>query len=166
MAVMLPGEVSYLLNMLGFEWPEGNEDKVFEWAGDWSEFAGKIQRVVGEADGAARIALERNQGEAMTAFREAYQDLEGVQSVARDLALAGNITGACLVLVAGAIIALKIAFVVNLVSLAIQIASAVSAAAVTFGASLAWIPVAREICRRLITLAINLALEKLLGGGA
>lgn len=165
MAVMLPGEVSYLLNILGFEWPEGNEDKVFEWAGDWAQFGGQIEGVVAEADGAARLALDRNQGQAMAAFKAAYDDVEGVRSVARDLAVAGNITGACLVLVAGAIIALKIAFVVNLVSLAIQIASAVAAAAATFGASLAWIPVAKEICRRLLTLAINLALEKLLGGG-
>ena len=62
------------------------------------------------------------------------------------------------------IIALKVAFVVNLVALAVQIATAVASAAVTFGASLAWIPVAKEIARRLLELALNLALEHLMGG--
>jgi len=38
------------------------------------------------------------------------------------------------------------------------------AVAASFGASLAWIPIAREITRRVIELAINLACEAILGG--
>lgn len=163
MAIMLPGEVSYLLNMLGFEWPEGNEDTVFSYAQEWMSYGASVGEVVTLSRAAEAHALDNNTGPAMEAFRADFNDTEGIADVAQKLALAGNITGGCLLLIGGMIIALKIAFVVNLVSLAIQIAQAVAAAAATFGASLAWIPVAREICRRLIEFAINLAVEKLMG---
>ncbi len=164
MAVMLPGEVSYLLNMLGFEWPEGNEDRVFDYASRWMAFAGEAGAANQLGEQAAQHAVQRNAGPAMDAFRESFEQVEGVRDVATRLATAGNLTGGCLLAVGAIIIALKVAFVVNLVALAVQIASAVSAAAVTFGASLAWIPVAKETARRLLELALNLALEQLMGG--
>lgn len=164
MAIMLPGEVSYLLNMLGFEWPEGNEDRIFDYATRWMTYAGEVGSA-NQLAGQAKIhALTNNSGPAMTAFQQAFDEAEGVKDVAEKLALAGTLTGGCLLLVGVAVIALKIAFVVNLVLLAIQIAEAVAAAAATFGASLAWIPIAKEIARRLLELALNLAIEKLMGG--
>ena len=36
MAIMLPAELSHVLNMIGFEWPEGNEDTVLSWSGRWT----------------------------------------------------------------------------------------------------------------------------------
>ncbi len=164
MAVMLPGEVSYLLNMLGFEWPEGNEDKIFSYAGRWMSYAGEVGAANELAGQSKAHALSRNVGPAMEAFQKAFDEIDGVKDVAEKLAMAGTITGGCLLVVGGIVIALKIAFVVNLVMLAIQIAQAVAAAAATFGASLAWIPIAKEIARRLLELALNLALEKILGG--
>ena len=164
MAIMLPGEVSYLLNMLGFEWPEGNEDRIFDYATRWMTYAGEVGSANQLAGQAKTHALTNNFGPAMTAFQQAFDEAEGVRDVAEKLALAGTLTGGCLLLVGVAVIALKIAFVVNLVLLAIQIAEAVAAAAATFGASLAWIPIAKEIARRLLELALNLAIEKLMGG--
>lgn len=164
MAVMLPGEVSHLLNMLGFEWPEGNEDKVFDYGSRWMAFSGEAGESNELSSQAAQHALASNNGPAMEAFQKSFDDLEGVKDVATKLATAGNLTGGCLLLIGGVIIALKVAFVVNLVALAVQIASAVAAAVPTFGASLAWIPVAKEIARRLLELALNLALEHLMGG--
>lgn len=164
MAVMLPGEVSYLLNMLGFEWPEGNEDKVFDYGSRWMAFSGEAGESNHLSTQAAQHALGTNNGPAMEAFQKSFDDLEGVKDVATKLTTAGNLTGGCLLLIGAVIIALKVAFVVNLVALAVQIATAVASAAVTFGASLAWIPVAKEIARRLLELALNLALEHLMGG--
>lgn len=164
MAVMLPGEVSWLLNMLGFEWPEGNEDRVFEYANRWMSYGGEVGETTGTANAAADHAVSTNVGEAMEAFRARLAEPEGVQDVADKLSRAGNLTGGVLLIIGAAIIALKIAFVVNLVLLAIQIAQAVAAAAATFGASMAWIPIAREIARRAIEFAINMGIEMLLGG--
>lgn len=166
MAIMLPGEVSYLLNMLGFEWPEGNEDTVFDYAKRWMSYGDEVGSSNELATSAETHVMENNYGPAMEAFSTQLNEAEGIKEVAQKLAQAGNITGGCLLFVGGLIIALKIAFVVNLCILAYQIAAAISAAAATFGASLAWIPVAKEICRRLIELALNLILEQLMGGAA
>lgn len=161
---MLPPEVSHVLNMIGFEWPEGNEDTVLAWSRRWTQFSSEVNDSQGLAEQAALHALDHNHGAAMDAFAARWRDHDGVAEVARDLGLAGNLLGGCLLVVGMAIIALKIAFVVNLILLAIQIAEAIAAAAATFGASLAWIPIAREIVRRLIELAINLAVNALMGG--
>lgn len=165
MAVMLPGELSYLLNMMGFEWPEGNEDTVFDYANRWMSYADEVGGSNELAGQAEQHVLANNEGPAMEAFMAKFNEADGVKDVAQKLALAGNISGGCLLFVGGLIIALKIAFVVNLAILAYQIAMAVAAAAATFGASMAWIPVAKEICRRLLEFALNMLLEQLMGGG-
>ncbi len=161
---MLPPEVSYLLNMIGLEWPEGNEDTVLDWSGRWMQYSAQVGDAAGLADSAAAYAVSHNAGPAMEAFAASWRERDGVADVAGDLGLAGNVLGGCLVVVGMAIIVLKIAFVINLVLLAIQIVQAIAAAAASFGASLAWIPIAREIARRVIELAINLACQALLGG--
>ncbi|MGD7788553.1 hypothetical protein ACQCX2_09540 [Propionibacteriaceae bacterium Y1700] len=164
MAIMLPGDVSYLLNMLGFEWPEGNEDKIFAYAGEWMAYAAAVDGPRGTAASAAEHATANNTGPALQAFAAELAQPEGVKEVAEQLAMAGNVAGGVLLLVGALVIALKIAFVVNLVLLAIQIAQAVAAAAATFGASLAWIPIARVICARLLEFALNMVVEKLMAG--
>lgn len=165
MAIMLPPEVSYALNMIGFEWPEGNEDTVLAWSRRWSAYAGEVNDAAGLAEQAATHALNHNSGAAMDAFSAAWSQTHGAAAVAHDLGTAGHVLGGCLLVVGLAILVLKVAFVISLILLAIQIVQAIAAAAASFGASLAWIPIAREIARRLIELAINLAVNALMGGG-
>lgn len=163
MAVMLPAEASKLLNELGFEWPEGNEDKVFDYGNRWMAYAGEVGGVVQTATEGANTALADNMGQAMDAFKTAFTKSEGVDDVARKLQFGANIMGGCLFLVGAAIIALKIAFVVNLVATVIQIASAIAAAVPTAGASLGWIPVAKILCQKLLEMAINYGINQLMG---
>lgn len=164
MAVMLPPELSRFLNMIGFEWPEGNEDKVFDWGNAWLSYAGEVGSAHGTAQSARDHVGSNNEGPAIEAFLAHFNEPNQLEDVGTNLATAATICGGCLFVVGAAIIALKIAFVVNLVTLAIQVASAIAAAAATFGASMAWIPVARLIAQRAIEFAINLGVEKLLGG--
>jgi len=42
MSIMLPGELAHFLQMIGFDWPEGDEDKVFAYGQAWSSFAGTL----------------------------------------------------------------------------------------------------------------------------
>lgn len=163
MAVMLPGEVSHLLNLLGFEWPEVNEDKMFDWGGRWVAFCNEVQGPRGGADQGARTALLENRDAGMEAFqKQFYQAKDNVMEVVTDLGSASGIIGGCLFVIGGLVIALKVLVVVQLVALAIQIASAIAAAVPTCGASLGWIPVAKLIAGRAIQFAINFTLEKLL----
>lgn len=163
MAVMIPAEASKLLNELGFEWPEGNEDKVFDYGNRWMSYAGELGGVVETATEGANKALSDNVGEAIDAFKGAFTKSEGVDDVAKKLQFGANMMGGCLFLVGAAIIALKIAFVVNLVATVIQIATAIAAAVPTCGASLGWIPVAKLICQKLLEMAINFGINKLMG---
>lgn len=164
MAVMLPPELSKFLNMIGFEWPEGNEDKVFDWGGAWMSYAGEVGNGHQTAQGARDHVVSNNEGPAVEAFVAHFNKEGQSEDIGTNLATAATITGGCLYTVGVAIIALKVAFVVNLVALAIQVASAIAAAAATFGASMAWIPVARLIAQKAIEFAINLGVEALLGG--
>ena len=164
MAVMLPPEASKLLNELGFEWPEGNEDKVFNYGNRWMAYGGEMGGVVATATDGANTALTNNQGDAMEAFQKSFTKTEGVDDVAKQLQFGSNLVGGCLFVIGVAIIALKIAFVVNLVITVIQIAMAIAAAIPTAGASLGWIPVARVLCKLALDMAINFAISKLLGG--
>lgn len=163
MAIMLPAEASQLLNELGFEWPEGNEDRVFGYGTRWMSYASELGEVVQTARDGANTALAENAGEAMDAFRSAFTRSDGVDDVATKLQFGANIMGGCLFLIGAAIIALKIAFVVNLVATVIQIAAAIAAAVPTAGASLGWIPVAKLICKKLLDMAINLGINTLMG---
>jgi hypothetical protein len=62
------------------------------------------------------------------------------------------------------VLALKINVIVQLIMLAIEIAEALATAAPTFGASLAEIPIFKEITQLIIDQLINLALNAVLGG--
>ncbi|NNG18916.1 hypothetical protein HJ590_04890 [Naumannella sp. ID2617S] len=163
MAVMLPGEVSHLLNLLGFEWPEVNEDKMFDWGGRWVGFNGEVQGTHSDADGGARTALMENRDAGMEAFKKQfYESKDNVMEVVRDLGSASGIIGGCLFVIGGLVIALKILVVIQLVILAVQIASAIAAAIPTFGASMTLIPLFEIIAQRAIAFAINFTIEQLL----
>lgn len=165
MAVMLPGEVSHLLNLLGFEWPEVNEDKMFQYGGRWMQFSGEIAGSHTDAGAGARTALLENRDQGMEAFSRAFHDgKDSVMQVVGDLRPASGIVGGSLFVIAGLVIALKVVVVVQLVLLAIEIAEAIAAAVPTFGASMSLIPLMELITQRAIAFAINFALEKLLGG--
>lgn len=163
MSIMLPGEASKLLNELGFEWPEGDEDKIFNYGSRWMSFAGDMGGVVQTATDGANQATQQGIGQAVEAFKASYSKAEGVDDVAKKMQFGGNMMGGCLMLVGGAVIALKITFVVNLVATVIQIVEAIAAAVPTCGASLAWIPAAKIICQKLLEMAINFAVNKLMG---
>ncbi len=164
MAVMLPAELSKFLNMVGFEWPEGNEDKVFDWGQAWMDYSTQVGDAHGTAQAARDHVVSVNTGPAVEAFQASFNGSESVEDVGTNLAQAGTICGGCLFVVGAAIIALKIVFVINLVTFAIQFAAAIAAAVPTFGASMSWIPIARLIAQKAIEYGINLGIEKLLGG--
>ena len=163
MAVMLPPELSKFLNYCGFEWPEGNEDRVFEWGGLWQSYGSQIDGVNQTADGAAQHVIHANEGSAVEAFRRSVTEENSIGDVGNNLAVAGTVTGGCLHLIGAAIIALKIVFVVNLTIFAIQLASAIAAAIPTAGASMSVVPLLQIALSRAIQLGISVAIEALLG---
>jgi hypothetical protein len=164
MGLQLPGELISLLGMLGYNWPEADEEKLFQMGQDWLDFAGDFGQPVDDAHGHATQIWTANDGDAIKAFQQAWNDPESPVPALKDGQVAANIMGAGLMVCAAIVLALKINVIVQLVQLAIEIASAIAEAVVTFGASLAEIPIFKEITSLLVDQIINLALDAILGG--
>lgn len=164
MGMQLPGELVSLLSMLGYTWPQADETKLFEMGNAWLAFAGKHSGSLGEVDTHAQQVWTSNQAEAIDAFRSAWNGEESPKSNLEDFGTAANIIGAGLMVCAGIVLALKINVIVQLVLLAIQIAQAIATAVVTFGASLAEIPIFKEIASLIIDQLIDMALQAILNG--
>ncbi|TDD38848.1 hypothetical protein E1287_04695 [Actinomadura sp. KC06] len=163
MGLQLPGELISLLGMLGFTWPEADETKLFELGSTWMDFSGKVQGVAADADGAAQQAMGANKGDDIEAFRKSWGGEDSPKSVLEDAAQGATLVGAAFFLCAGIVLALKINVIIQLIMLAIAIAQAIATAVVTFGASLAQIPIFKEIVRFAIEMLIDQAINALLG---
>jgi hypothetical protein len=162
--MMLPPELSGLLNTLGFNWPESDEGKLFDLGGHWSALADRLGPAAAAADGHAQQALTANSGTAMDRFKEFWTDGEAPKQNLDDGATASSLVGVGLHVCAGVVVALKIAVVVQLAMLAVEIAQAIATAVPTFGASLLEIPIFKEITSLLLDQAIDLAISQVLNG--
>jgi len=162
--MQLPGELVWLLSMLGYTWPEADEEKLFDLGNVWTRYAGTLATAVQDADLAAQSVWQANYGDAVTAFQGAWTDHEAPAGNLRDGADGATLIGIGLMVAAGVVLALKINVIVQLTILAIEIAQAIATAGPTFGASLLEIPIFKQITGLLINELINLALQTLLDG--
>jgi hypothetical protein len=162
--LQLPGELISLLSMLGYTWPEADEEKLFELGNRWTTYGGTLAGAVRDLDAAAQPVWQQNRGEAVAAFRQAWSDGEAPAANLRDGADGATLIGVGLMVAAGVVLALKINVIVQLVMLAIEIAEAIATAVATFGASLLEIPIFKEITGLLINELIDLAMQALLDG--
>lgn len=153
-----------MLNVLGFTWPEADEDKLFELAERWTSTAGELRGHVERADAGAERVWTQNVGETVSAFQTAWGANDGPSNQLTMGATGAEIIGVGLTICAGVVLALKINVIVQLAILAIQIAQAIATAAVTFGASLLEIPIFRMLTKIVLDQLLNYAIEAILNG--
>ena len=72
MGLMIPGELATLLNDLGYMWPETDEQSLFEMGSSWAGFGGGISQPVQDAHAHAQQVWSANQGQAIDAFKQAW----------------------------------------------------------------------------------------------
>lgn len=164
MGLQLPGELISLLSMLGYTWPEADEVKLMQMGGSWLSFAGSHAGPLGEADAEASRVWQANRGDDIEAFRTAWTAEDSASTSLQDFTTAANIIGAGLMVCGGIVLALKINVIVQLTILAIEIAQAIATAGPTLGASLAEIPIFKEITGALIDMLVDMALQAILNG--
>jgi hypothetical protein len=164
MGLMLPGELSSLLNMLGYNWPESDESKLFGLGSSWHGFNGKFNSPIGAADGHAQTAASEGRGKGVDAFQAAWHEPKSPKENLVNGSVAASLIGGGLFVCAGVVIALKINVIIQLITLAIQIAQAIATAVVTFGASLAEIPIFKFITGLLVGELEDMAIGAVLGG--
>jgi hypothetical protein len=162
MGLQLPGELVPILGMLGYSWPEGDEEKLLRIGHDWLGFASDSGRPIEDSHGHAQQVWSANKGDGIDAFQRSWNEHDAAPSNLRDGLTASNIIGAGLMVSAAVVLALKINVIVQLVQLAIEIASAIAEAVATFGASLAEIPIFKEITSMFLDQLINLAIDAVL----
>ncbi|SEG78565.1 hypothetical protein SAMN04489712_11292 [Thermomonospora echinospora] len=163
MGLVLPGQLAGLLEDLGYFWPNSDETKMLQMGQLWMEHGGKVSATVQQADQAVQSALSSNQGQGMEAFKAKWEAEDSAHRVAQDGVSGARVIGAALFACAMIVLALKITVIIQLTLLLIQIIQAIAASVATFGASLAWIPVAKKLADLAINFAISKAVEALLG---
>lgn len=164
MGLQLPAELIEVLGMLGFTWPEADEERLFELGQSWLDAAGTIGSHVSAADSAAAGVWQGNRGETVTAFQTAWAAQDGPSAQLMDAQTGAQIIGAGLMVCAGVVLALKINVIVQLTILAIQIAQAIATAVATFGASLLEIPVFKLLTQFVLDQLLGMAVDAVLNG--
>lgn len=160
-AMNLPHELAWVLQMLDFEWPEVDEDEVQRGASMLRQYGEDLSACIAAMDAivADQIvpAYETSAGGAIdAAWNDQRSENLGQFVELIDPAAQG------MDIVSDAVIALKLKVVAEPVITAAQIAAAIAAAAFTFGASLAaqtGILIARKAALKFAT---NVAIEQLI----
>ncbi|HEY1095059.1 MAG TPA: hypothetical protein VGE61_10175 [Glycomyces sp.] len=162
MALMLPSELASLLGILGFDWPESNEDALMEVGQAWLDFGQELGDIAEEATGGAASAWTAQIGKDIDAFKTWWESEDGPQHILNSGSIGAMIAGAGMMVCSVIVLVLKVAVIAQLIWLAVQIALAIAEAAVTFGASLLQIPIVQQLIRTIVGNLFQEAVFKLL----
>ncbi|WP_406311910.1 hypothetical protein OHA77_24880 [Streptosporangium sp. NBC_01639] len=163
MALQPPPELATLLNLV-VSWPLIDEVKLHEAGTQWISFAATAVRVSSTAATHAARTTARNDGEGVRAFGGDWRDTSGRSG---DAITAALLIGGALQLSAVIVLAVKVALIVVLVRLALNLSQLAAAAGPTAGASLAAVPAAmggartaaRELLHKMVDLLERSALR-------
>src|SRR3954451_7139422 len=160
MGLELPSELTEPLGWIGLIWPQADEEKLFEAGQTWLSFGATLRGQAQTTNDAAAQVWSANQGDAADAFQTWWNADKGPGPNLADNAAAAELVGAALLVMAGITLALKVTFIAQLITLAIEVAQAIASAFATFGATTAEIPgfiaLTRTICREAVDKVISI----------
>ncbi|WP_444541777.1 WXG100-like domain-containing protein [Agrococcus terreus] len=156
----LPGELVWVLDMLGYDWPPLDEDEMRRAANIIRTFKDDIEGTIDQAT--ARIKDDVGsamKAQAANSFGNAWdtnrqQNVEKLVDVLDPAASGIDIA-------ADAVLALKVKVIAELVITAAQIAAAAASAVFTLGASLAANAAIIALRKKLLDVATNIAIDQL-----
>jgi hypothetical protein len=166
MTMHMPSELADALSLLGFDWPDADEDKLNDMGKAWSTFAGELRNLVGEADRHAQAVWTGNAGAAVAAFQKSWTGPMAPVTNLRDAADAAAYIAVGLSTAAKVVIALKVEFLVEVGAFARTCYLAALAAKTpwTAAAAIAAVIAHKIIVTQALNAAIQLAIEALLNG--
>ncbi len=165
MSVMLPGDLVFVLNLIGFNWPTADEDKLRQSAQHWREYASELEHVIADTSRILDLVVADNSGESIDALEQHWRDfaehLRRGHDAARTVA---EVLDDFALVVEG----LKVAVLVQLGILAGELAATTGAAILTFGVAEAAAPeeigitqlIMRGLSREAIQKAERMVAEK------
>jgi hypothetical protein len=151
------------MNAVGFDWPRGDEDKLFEMGQAWVRFADRLRGGTDAVTAHAQNVWQLNVSDTTAAFEQAWTAADSPVSNLHDAATTVELVGVGLMVCAGIVLALKLSIVTQLIIMIVQIAQAIATAVATAGASLLEIPVFRAITKFILDRLQDMAIAKVLG---
>jgi hypothetical protein len=156
MSVMLDGKLVFVLNLIGFNWPSADEDKLKECARHWREYATELEHTIADSRRILNQVRAENSGESIDALEKHWLEVGGHLRQAQD---AAHLVAQGLDEFAVAVEALKVAVAIQLGILAGELAATTGGAVLTFGLAELAVPAeivgTQIIVRRLTGLAIH-----------
>jgi hypothetical protein len=137
MSLMLPADLVFVLNLIGFNWPTADEDKLRESARHWREYASELQAVMTDVNQIVEQVRSENSAESIDALEQHWRDFSEHLRKAHD---AAGTVAEVLDDFAIAVEVLKGAVIGQLGLLAGELAATTGAAFLTFGAAEAAAP--------------------------
>jgi len=131
-SLMLPSDLVFVLNLIGFNWPTADEDKLRESARHWREYASELQTVMTDVNGIVEQVKGENSAESIDALEQHWRDFS---EHLRNAHHAAGTVAEVLDDFAIAVEVLKAAVVGQLLLLAGELAATTGAAFLTFGAA-------------------------------
>ncbi|MEV8091042.1 PE-PGRS family protein [Streptomyces nigra] len=138
MPLTLPGELVWVLDLLGYNWPEADEEALHQVAETWRGFGAQLEKIEAEGEGFARTVVAANVGSATEGFSKdwgAYTGANGEDRYLPDAKLACEVIALAFDAAAIAVLTAKLSVIAQLIALAIEIIAAQAAAPFTFGLS-------------------------------
>ncbi|WP_107288446.1 PE-PGRS family protein [Streptomyces sp. NBRC 110611] len=136
---MLPGELVWVLDLLGYNWPNADEEKLHECAQAWRNFAESVNQAASSGTSASNEVVSANSGEAIEGFTNEWGTFTGGgdsgDNYLRDAAMAAEAIAIAFDAAAIAVLAGKVAVITQLVILAAELIAAQAAAPFTLGLS-------------------------------
>lgn len=118
MSLQLPSELTEFLSMLGFDWPDSDEDKLNEMSRAWSSFATTLNGLNADAGKHAEAVWTENRGQVIRAFQDAWGGTQAPITNLRDGAEAAQMIAAGLGTAATVVVALKMKMIQEVASFA------------------------------------------------
>ncbi|WP_309238606.1 HNH/ENDO VII family nuclease [Actinoplanes aureus] len=132
MSIELPGPMVWVINLLGYSWPEADEDAMAAAGQAWHAFAATLRETDGAASGVVREMTHFNTAASLEAFAQSWPTDQHHHELGVD---AADLTGTMLEGGSTAVQATKIAILGILAVTAASIAAAAAATPFTLGAS-------------------------------
>jgi hypothetical protein len=151
--IVLPGALAWVLDMIGIEWPNIDEDELRSGATQLRTLAGEVDGNTGDAKSSIEQMLQTNSSQSLDLFNALWGKLADghLPQLSKGLGLIATGLDASAVLVEG----MKVGAVVQLGILAGEIIADQAAAPFTFGASELAIPGEVEITSQIVKAAFK-----------
>lgn len=153
MGMQLSDELRVILEILGFDWPSTDEDRVAAWAEDWRALGGGDSKV--DLRGAVKSLAARNEGDGISSFVAHIHESDSVMNRYDDLFQGCEALATTCLAISKLVLLLKIAVIAHLSTCAFSLVIAVASGGTGAAAAAAAKAAAKRAIGMLLEEAVN-----------